>query len=304
MSNREDLIAAARDCLYEKGYARTTARDIAGAAGVSLAAIGYHFGSKEALLTEALQREIKAWGEQEHPKSDEHRPVAEQFTSTWDSLIESFAESGPLWAVQFELMALLRRDPELRKTFGDTNEAARRGLLELFGSAGFAQAGVLYQAMLVGLAALAAADPDSMPSGKDLLDAIRVVAERAGTPEPRPGKRLYALILFSDGDSDMNTGCGTWSEDMQAAGIWRGALGLDPEAKGNTVRVREGQVVLGDGPFAETKDLIGGIAVIECADLDEAVEVAAKHPFAKAGQIEIRPLWTGNTSNEAGLVRR
>nr|WP_133853991.1 YciI family protein [Labedaea rhizosphaerae] len=102
----------------------------------------------------------------------------------------------------------------------------------------------------------------------------------------------------------MNTGCGTWSEDMQAAGIWRGALGLDPEAKGNTVRVREGQVVLGDGPFAETKDLIGGIAVIECADLDEAVEVAAKHPFAKAGQIEIRPLWTGNTSNEAGLVRR
>ncbi len=54
MGNREDLIEGARRCIIEKGYARTTARDIAGAAGVSLAAIGYHFGSKEALMAEAL----------------------------------------------------------------------------------------------------------------------------------------------------------------------------------------------------------------------------------------------------------
>ena len=54
MGNREDLLESARRCIVEKGYARTTARDIAGGAGVSLAAIGYHFGSKEALMTEAL----------------------------------------------------------------------------------------------------------------------------------------------------------------------------------------------------------------------------------------------------------
>lgn len=292
MSNREDLLAAARDCLYEKGYARTTARDIAGGAGVSLAAIGYHFGTKEALLTEALQREIKVWGEQTHPKADDDRPVAEQFTSTWDSLISSLGESRPLWAVQFELMALLRREPKLRETVGDSNDAARRGLLDLFGTAGFEQAGVLYQALLVGLAALAAADPESLPSGKELLDAIRVVAERAGTPEAHPGKKRFALILSSDGASDTDTGCGTWTEDMQAAGAWHGAIGLDTDAKGRTVRVRDGEVVLGDGPFAETSDLIGGFAVIECVDLDEAVEIAAKHPFAQVGRIEVRPLWT------------
>ena len=60
MGNRDALLLAAKSCLLNKGYSRTTARDIASTAGVSLAAIGYHFSSKEALLTEAL---ILAFGE-------------------------------------------------------------------------------------------------------------------------------------------------------------------------------------------------------------------------------------------------
>ena len=63
MGNREDLLNGAKVCLLEKGYARTTARDIASASGVSLAAIGYHFGSKEALLGEALQQALAEWGD-------------------------------------------------------------------------------------------------------------------------------------------------------------------------------------------------------------------------------------------------
>ena len=58
-----------------------------------------------------------------------------------------------------------------------------------------------------------------------------------------------------------------------------------------TVRVREGDVLVSDGPVAETKEQIGGYDVIECADLDEAIEVAAKHPVAKFGTIEVRPFW-------------
>jgi hypothetical protein len=50
-------------------------------------------------------------------------------------------------------------------------------------------------------------------------------------------------------------------------------------------------VLLSDGPFAETKDQIGGFSLIECTDLDEAVDVASKHPWAKVGQIEVRPVW-------------
>lgn len=61
MGNREALLAGAKRCLLEKGFARTTAREIAAASGVSLAAIGYHFGSKEALLTDALMQAIQEW---------------------------------------------------------------------------------------------------------------------------------------------------------------------------------------------------------------------------------------------------
>ena len=61
MTNRDALLLAARKCLLDKGYNRTTARDIASAAGVSLAAIGYHFSSKETLLTEALLLAFGEW---------------------------------------------------------------------------------------------------------------------------------------------------------------------------------------------------------------------------------------------------
>jgi len=56
------------------------------------------------------------------------------------------------------------------------------------------------------------------------------------------------------------------------------------------VRVRNGQVLIADGPFAETKELIVGFDLLECADLDEAIEVASSHPMSRIGRIEIRPL--------------
>src|SRR5215470_451698 len=64
MGNREDLIAGAKRCLLEKGYAATTARDIAAASGVSLAAIGYHFGSKDALLNQAVYEAVGEFAEE------------------------------------------------------------------------------------------------------------------------------------------------------------------------------------------------------------------------------------------------
>jgi hypothetical protein len=55
--------------------------------------------------------------------------------------------------------------------------------------------------------------------------------------------------------------------------------------------MRSGEVLLSDGPFAESKEQMGGYNIIECADLDEAIEVASKHPVAKYGMIEVRPIW-------------
>jgi hypothetical protein len=86
-------------------------------------------------------------------------------------------------------------------------------------------------------------------------------------------------------------GCEGWSEEMLARGVLRGGGGLQPPTDATTVRVREDAVLLTDGPFAEAKEQIGGYCLIDCADLDEAIEIASKHPAAGYGSIEIRPLY-------------
>jgi hypothetical protein len=86
-------------------------------------------------------------------------------------------------------------------------------------------------------------------------------------------------------------GCGGWSEEMAARGVLVGGGGLRPPAEATTLRVRADEVLLHDGPFAETKEQVGGFCLIDCADLDEAIEVTSKHPAATYGTIEIRPMW-------------
>ena len=82
-----------------------------------------------------------------------------------------------------------------------------------------------------------------------------------------------------------------WMEEMDGRGVRLQGNRLEDLSTATTVRVRGGEVVLADGPFAETKELIAGFDIIECADLDEAIEVAGKHPVARIGAIEVRPFW-------------
>jgi hypothetical protein len=83
-----------------------------------------------------------------------------------------------------------------------------------------------------------------------------------------------------------------WVEEMDRRGIRLHGDRVSPPTDATTVRVRDGELLLTDGPFAETKEQIAGYDVIDCADLDEAIEVAAKHPMARYGLIEVRPFWT------------
>ncbi|WP_336216626.1 TetR/AcrR family transcriptional regulator [Nonomuraea sp. LPB2021202275-12-8] len=170
MGNREDLLDGAKRCLYVKGYSRTTARDIATAAGVSLAAIGYHYGTKEALLNEALVEAMREWGD------DLGRVLAEpgDFETTWGKVIDSFARSRPLWAIQFELVAHMERTPELRESFVDAGRQARLGLAELFGSDS-ERVGAVVQTVLGGLAAQWLVDPDGAPTPAELLYGLRTL---------------------------------------------------------------------------------------------------------------------------------
>jgi hypothetical protein len=82
-----------------------------------------------------------------------------------------------------------------------------------------------------------------------------------------------------------------WVAEMEGRGIRLTGDQLAAVSDATTVRVRDAEVVLSDGPFAETKEQIAGFDIIDCADLDQAIEVAAKHPVAAFGSIEVRPFW-------------
>ncbi|HTZ22885.1 MAG TPA: YciI family protein [Streptosporangiaceae bacterium] len=82
---------------------------------------------------------------------------------------------------------------------------------------------------------------------------------------------------------------GAWAADVNKRGMNLYGGHLRPVADAVTVRVRDGEVLVSDGPFAETKEQIAGFNVLECADLDEAVAVASRHPTAKIGTFELRP---------------
>ena len=82
-----------------------------------------------------------------------------------------------------------------------------------------------------------------------------------------------------------------FGEAMGARGVLGGGERLYPTTDATTVRVRDGEVLTSDGPFAETKEQMGGFYLVDCKDLDEAIEVAAKIPGARSGSIEVRPIW-------------
>ena len=102
----------------------------------------------------------------------------------------------------------------------------------------------------------------------------------------------YLLLICGDESAaeHADEGCGGWTQEMTQRGLLRATGGLRPPAEARTVRVRRRQLLLSDGPFAETKEQIAGLVILECADLDEAVAAAARHPAAGYGTNEVRPM--------------
>jgi hypothetical protein len=82
-----------------------------------------------------------------------------------------------------------------------------------------------------------------------------------------------------------------FQEEMSSRGVLQGGERLQSTADATTVQVRDGETLTTDGPFAETKEQIGGYYLVDCNDLDEAIEIAAKIPGARLGSIEVRPIW-------------
>src|SRR5690348_9413660 len=136
MGHREDLLAGAKRCLYEKGYARTTARDIVAASGTNLASIGYHYGSTEALLNAAMIDAIEEWGEEIGRAlavdADPGASPLERFEATWARVIGSFAAHRQLWVATLEATTQAEHAPEVRAFLADAVQQGRLGLAELF----------------------------------------------------------------------------------------------------------------------------------------------------------------------------
>jgi hypothetical protein len=110
----------------------------------------------------------------------------------------------------------------------------------------------------------------------------------------------YALLICQDehaviGPEERSRRFNAYNEftdEMLARGVLQDrGLRLQPSATATIVRIRNGDVVIADGPFAETREQIGGIFLVDCVDLDEAIEVAAKIPTADQDTIEVRPVW-------------
>jgi len=100
-----------------------------------------------------------------------------------------------------------------------------------------------------------------------------------GQTEPDPG-------TVQTGDEGF-----PWVDDLRARGTWLIGDQLAPPRRARTIRVRGGKTLVTDGPFVETKEAVGGFDLLECGSLEEAVEIAARHPIAQRGTIEVRPLW-------------
>lgn len=190
MGNRESLLAGAQRCLYEKGYARTTARDIAAASGVSLAAIGYHFGSVEALLNAAMMQAIDEWGQQLQralaADADHYAALEplERFAAIWTRILDTFEAQRSLWMATVEVAAQAEHSPELRAFLADALQQGRLGLAELFQGIDPVtdehtawMVGSLYQALMSGVVIQWLVDPLRAPSGADLANALRIITE-------------------------------------------------------------------------------------------------------------------------------
>jgi len=206
LSNREALLLAAKKCLLEKGYNRTTARDIASAAGVSLAAIGYHFASKDALLTESLLLAFGEWDEDLQQALQTAVPAhvtpAERFEAIWAKIMATFETHRSLWVANFEIFAQMVGQPETREVIASKLHLARAGLAAMFlnrdestlNERTVQTIGTFHHVLLSGLVLQWLIDPASALSAKNLTEALRATAQSLGpnqknVEKPLKGKR-------------------------------------------------------------------------------------------------------------------
>jgi AcrR family transcriptional regulator len=188
MGNREDLLAGARKVIEERGVAKTTARDIATEAGVSLAAIGYHFGSKEQLITEALIDTLDtSIGDSmgELIREGGGRSLNDAFAHLWNGMPAIYADHRGALLASLENTLRIVRDPEGGGQMGGAVDGAFADIAGEFASAhpdlDEEQARAVSElsfAIVQGLALIWLVNPEGTPTGDRMAAAVRLLARQ------------------------------------------------------------------------------------------------------------------------------
>lgn len=185
MGNREDLLDGAVRCLHDKGWAKTTVRDIAAAAGVSHAAIGYHFGSREALLTAALIRAIDEWGDAVAKAAAQSVSEGDRLAAEWGAMVATFGTHRAMWRATIDAAVQAEHHPKLRELLADGQEEGRRGgAAALLGipedevpEESVRTLGSVQNALISGVMMQWILDPERAPSGADMAAGLRALAD-------------------------------------------------------------------------------------------------------------------------------
>jgi AcrR family transcriptional regulator len=187
MGHREDLLAGAVACLREKGYARTTARDIVAASGANLGSIGYHYGSTQHLLNAAVLAAVEEWGAQLAGAMaagiDPAAPFPRRFEQYWATVLATFDDYRQIWAATFDLFGVADRNAEVRAAIARGLQDGRMAWASLLhgidpqAEPAKAQAvGSVHQALLSGILVQLLVDPGQAPSAADLTAGLRTIA--------------------------------------------------------------------------------------------------------------------------------
>jgi AcrR family transcriptional regulator len=192
MGHREDLLEGAKRCLLAKGFVRTTARDIVKESGTNLASIGYHYGSKDALLAEAYVGLVE--GVSDHFDATEEsttgtRPGStDRFQEVWRNIIATMSGPDSLWRLSMEIVVMGDQLPAVRDHLAAAQREGARGIIPMFMGGEEAEVaegdvdtlGKFYMTLMMGLIAQWTFDPATATRAEELAEGLRRVMKAAG----------------------------------------------------------------------------------------------------------------------------
>jgi len=188
MGHREDLLEGAKRCLLAKGFVRTTARDLVKESGTNLASIGYHYGSKDALLAQAYIALVEGMADGfEGPELAGAPGSLERFQEVWTNVVATMSDPGSFWRLSVEIIAMGDQLPQVRDELAKAQREGSRGFVELFTGVPEAEVtdettdtlGRFYTTLMLGLIAQWTFDPKSAPDAGALTEGLRRLMDAA-----------------------------------------------------------------------------------------------------------------------------